>query len=43
MKIYKAKNLFKETDERLKEHMDEIIEKIDFLGTIVGKKNIEKS
>ena len=30
MKIYKTENLFKETDERLKEHMDEIIEKIGF-------------
>mgnify|MGYP006286752481 CR=1 FL=1 len=39
MKIFKAENLFKNTDEKLNEHMDKIIEKIDFLGTIVGKNN----
>ena len=42
MKIYKAENLFKDTNERLKEHMDEIIEKISFLGTIIGKNNYRK-
>ena len=42
MKIYKAENLFKDTNERLKEHMDEIIEKIGFLGTIIGKNNYRK-
>ena len=42
MKLYKAEDLFEDTDERLKEYRKEIIEKIKFLGTIVSKKSYRK-
>jgi len=42
MKILKAEDLFKDTDEKLKKHMNDVINKINFLGTIVGKKYYRK-
>ena len=42
MKVYKAEDLFKNTDERLEKHMNDRINEIDFLGTIVGKKYYRK-
>ena len=42
MKIYKAENLFENTDNRLEKHMKEKFKKIGFLGTIVSKKIYRK-
>mgnify|MGYP000064121801 CR=1 FL=1 len=39
MKIYKAEDLFKDTDEKLKEYMNKKIKEIGLLDTIVIKNN----